>query len=299
MIGGAGIELWRVSFEAPGPALPALLDPLEAIAPSVSAHEKEADAEARTTRWQVELIVDTEPELTAMARRLSILCEPFGFRPDILAVERLLDADWLTLTAQQAKPVAVGRFFVHGEAHRGSAPASAWRIQVEAGLAFGSGEHATTQACLEALGKLRLRRRPARILDLGCGSGVLGIAAARRWTVPVLLADNDPAAVEVAGENAARNGVAGRVRAVLSEGWEASAVRRQAPYDLVLANILADPLIAMARPLARALAPGGHAILSGFVERDAERVLGAHRIQHLRLVQRIARDPWVALVLRR
>jgi ribosomal protein L11 methyltransferase len=146
---------------------------------------------------------------------------------------------------------------------------------------------------------IQVRRRPRRVLDLGCGSGVLGLAAARLWASSVLLVDNDPVAVRVAAENARQNGLAARVRAVLGEGWSASILRRRGPYDLVLANILADPLIEMAGELARNVARGGHAVLSGFVARDADRVAQAHRRHGLRPVARVDREPWVALVLRR
>jgi ribosomal protein L11 methyltransferase len=135
------------------------------------------------------------------------------------------------------------------------------------------------------------------VLDLGCGSGVLAIAAAKCWPARVLAVDNDPIAVRVAGTNAAINGVAQRMRVVLAEGYAHSSVRRIRPFDLVLANILADPLIELAPALRAHLAPGGRAVLSGLLDRQADAVIAAHRAQGMRLLDRIADGPWTALVL--
>jgi ribosomal protein L11 methyltransferase len=167
------------------------------------------------------------------------------------------------------------------------------------GLAFGSGEHATTRGCLLALDDLARRRRLRRVLDLGCGSGVLAIAAAKTWPARVLAADNDPVAVAVAAENAALNGVADRVRVVESDGYRHPAIGAGGPYDLILANILADPLRGFARDLARRLAPGGAAVLSGIVDHQVRPVVLAHRPYGLRLRRTIAIGPWATLVLGR
>ena len=294
---GTAVRLWRASFTAPARAMPGLLDEFELVSLSLSIFEDEADADARTTRWRVELVFTEEPEIEALAAELERRCAPFGFSPGRPLLAPVPEADWLAATAMQAEPIQVGRFFVHGRAEANAVPEGSLPLQIEAGLAFGSGEHATTRACLEALSSIH--RRPRRVLDLGCGSGILGIAAARLWAVPVLLVDNDPVAVRVAAENARLNGVDGRVRAALGDGWKASVLRRRGPYDLVLANLLADPLIEMAGKLARALAPGGRAILSGFVVRDVARVAAAHRRHQLRPVTLMEREPWAALVVRR
>jgi ribosomal protein L11 methyltransferase len=164
-------------------------------------------------------------------------------------------------------------------------------IHLDAGQAFGSGEHDSTRGCLLAID--RLARRPMRVLDLGCGAGILAIAAAKRFHARVIAADNDPIAVAVTRENVVRNGVAARVRCRISDGYRA--VRRAGPFDLILANILADPLCAMARDTVRNLAPGGTVVLSGLLDRQADRVAAAHR--GLRLRQTIGEGLWVTLVL--
>ncbi|MGE3295638.1 MAG: 50S ribosomal protein L11 methyltransferase, partial [Geminicoccaceae bacterium] len=186
---------------------------------------------------------------------------------------------------------------VHGSHARDAVPPGAVAIEIDAGLAFGSGEHATTQACLASLDRLARRRRFRRVLDVGCGSGVLAIAAAKCWPARVLAVDNDPIAVRVARENVALNGVAEHVRVELGEGYGHPFVRRLRPFDLVLANILADPLIELAPTLARHLAPAGHAVLSGLLDRQAEAVIAAHRREGLELVDRADQGPWAALVL--
>lgn len=287
--------LWRAAFEAPAAAMPGLLEALEPLAQSVSVFEAAADERQETVRWRVELALTEAPHRAALLRRLAASCRPFGFKPRRLVIEPIAEADWLAVTAMQAEPVRVGRFLVHGAAHvpaAGTIP-----LQVEAGLAFGSGEHGTTRACLAAIDGLA-RRRVRRALDLGCGSAVLGIAAAKLLGTHVVAVDNDAVAVKVAAANARENGVAHRVATALSEGYAAPLVRRRAPYDLILANILADPLIELAPQTARHVAPGGTVVLSGFIARDAERVAAAHRRQGLRAVARIESGAWVALILR-
>ena len=155
-------------------------------------------------------------------------------------------------------------------------------LMLDAGLAFGSGEHGSTRGCLRALESVA-RRRPRRILDLGTGSGILAMAAALLLRRPVLATDIEPWSVRVAGQNAAANGVGRLVRPVLANGWRGRAVRAAAPYDLVLANILARPLCAMARDLALGLAPGGTAILAGLLDTQmqARMLFMAHRRQGL------------------
>jgi ribosomal protein L11 methyltransferase len=171
-------------------------------------------------------------------------------------------------------------------------------LVLDAGMAFGSGEHGSTRSCLRAL-ELVARRKPARILDLGTGTGVLALAAARLLHRRVVAADIDPWSVRNTRDNAARNALAPFVRVGRADGWRSAWVRRAGPYDLVLANILARPLCKMARRLARNLAPGGQAILSGLLVRQVAWVAGVHRAQGLVLVDVIKDGNWAALVVRR
>lgn len=290
-------QLWRTSFVAPAASMPGLLEALEEYATGVSIFEEEVGGDQEPLSWRVDLLFDRRPIARELRRQLEAICAPFGFVPETGPMEPVPEQDWLAATAMRAPPVRVGRFFVHGATAADAVPADAVPVQVEAGLAFGSGEHATTQACLEAIDRLATRHRFRRVLDMGCGSAVLAIAAAKRRPCRVLAADNDPVAVRVAAENVAINRVAGRVRCVVSDGLTSPEVRRRAPYDLVLANILADPLIAMAGEVARATAPGGHVVLSGFLDRQVEAVERAYRARAFRRLWRIDRAPWAALVL--
>ena len=170
-------------------------------------------------------------------------------------------------------------------------------LRLDAGLAFGSGEHASTQGCLVALEGV-LHRRPRRVLDLGSGSGILAMAAAKALHVPALATDIEPWSVRVAADNATMNGLRGRFRSILADGWRSPAVSG-GRYDLVFANILARPLCAMARDLAAHLEPGGTAILAGLLGTQARWVLAAHRRGGLVLERRIDLGAWTTLVLRR
>jgi ribosomal protein L11 methyltransferase len=172
-------------------------------------------------------------------------------------------------------------------------------LRLDAGLAFGSGEHASTRGCLLALERIARRQRPRRILDLGTGSGILALAAAKLTRRPVLATDIEPWSVRVADENARLNREQRLVSARLADGWRHRAVRAGGPYDLVFANILARPLCAMARDLAAHLAPGGTAILAGLLGTQARMVLAAHRRQGLVLEARHDVGPWTTLVVRR
>ncbi len=219
----------------------------------------------------------------------------FGLR---IKVTRLPDADWVRKSLEGLPPVRAGRFLVHGSHDRGRRRASDTPIEIEAGLAFGTGHHGTTAGCLLALESAFRRQAFRNALDLGTGSGVLAIAIAKRWRVPVLATDIDPVAVRVATENAQLNGVAGLVEMRTAAGFAHPAFARWRPFDLIVANILAEPLSRLAPELARHLAPGGTVILSGLLPYQGRRVIAAYRNQGLRLVRRRVRDAWLTLELR-
>ena len=289
---GAAATLWRVRFAAPAEVAQRLLDAPVELALSVTVEEG-AGAEPSHARI-VELLLDRPPD-----PRLGEALAAVGIDGPPLDSAPLVAKDWLGEVARQARPVRVGRFVIHGSHARTAASEAPIAIEIDAGLAFGSGEHETTRGCLLALDRLpaALGARP-RILDVGCGSGVLAIAAARRWpSARVLGVDNDPVAVAVAGANLALNGVATRCRAALSDGLGAAVVRRAAPFALILANILADPLVAMAAPVARHLKPGGYVILAGLLVRQAADVLAAYSAVGLRLAAQEDLGEWRILTL--
>jgi ribosomal protein L11 methyltransferase len=206
---------------------------------------------------------------------------------------------WLARTASAFPEQRIGRRFVVRGSHLPPA-AAAGRITLvlDAAMAFGSGEHGSTRGCLRALERVA-HRHPRRVLDMGTGTGILAMAAARLLHRPVWAADLDPWSVRTTRDNARQNGLAGRLRVRQADGWRSAWVRRHAPYDLVFANILARPLCAMARALATNLARGGTAILSGLLSRQSSWVLAAHRRQGLVLEARQHEGGWATLVLRK
>jgi ribosomal protein L11 methyltransferase len=220
-------------------------------------------------------------------------------RPPKPLLEKVPARDWVRENQESFPPRRIGRYFVYGSHHRGAIPAGAIGLLIDAATAFGTGEHASTEGCLRALDGLARRGRPRRVLDIGTGTGILAIAAAKTFGSDVLAADIEPASVRVARENAQRNGVACRVATCWSPGYRSRRARAGRPYDLVLANILARPLALMARDLRRALAPGGVAVLAGLIDWQEPYVLAAHRAQRLSLVRRIAVDGWSTIILRR
>ena len=290
---GKDPDLWRLSLVTTGPAMPELPEAIEDEALSVSLFAIEDEATADALGWRVDVLFRAPPDAAAVAYELT----GSGIVVEQATVERVVPEEGARATELKLPPVTAGRFVVHGSHARAGLPDGAVPIEIDAGLAFGSGEHATTQACLVAIDRLARRHRFRRVLDVGCGSGVLAIAAAKCWPARVLAVDNDPIAVRVARTNVGLNGVARHVRVEQAESYGHSAVRHSRPFDLILANILADPLVELAPALARHLAPGGHAVLSGLLDRQAEAVVAAHRREGLQLVGRIALGPWMALVL--
>ena len=208
-----------------------------------------------------------------------------------------ITSGWLAMALSGLPPVRAGRFFVYGAHDQGLAPASTVNLRIEAGAAFGTGHHGTTVGCLLAFSDLLKARRFDRVLDVGCGTGVLAIAAARTGSPVAVGTDIDGPSVRIANENADLN--AANARFVHASGLNHPEVRRDGPYDLAFANILAPPLVALSPDIKRALKPGGIAILSGLLRTQERRVLAAYTSKGFRLVRRIHRDAWATLVLRK
>jgi len=211
--------------------------------------------------------------------------------------ETLADADWLAMALSGLPPVRAGRFFVFGVHDRGRAPPNSVNLRIEAGAAFGTGHHGTTVGCLLAYDRLLKGRRFPRVLDVGTGTGVLAIAAARTGSAVTVGTDIDRVSVRIARENARINCAASRF--VAANGLRAPLARAAAPYDLVFANILAPPLVRLSHDIAVALKPGGIAILSGLLRAQARRVLAAYLSKGFALERRLGRDAWATLILRK
>jgi ribosomal protein L11 methyltransferase len=251
-----------------------------------------------TGDWRVEGVKEVAAGDDALAAALA-LAE--GLTGVAATLERQLTPaeGWLARTQASFPEQHIGRrFAVRGTHLTGPPTPGRITLTLDAGLAFGSGEHGSTRGCLRALEGVA-HRRPSRILDMGTGSGILAMGAARLLRRRVLATDIEPWSVRVTEQNVRLNRLSHLVRAQLADGWRAVAVRRNGPYDLVFANILARPLCAMARDLAANLAPGGTAILSGLLQTQERWVLAAHRRQGLLLERSLIEGVWTTLVLRR
>ena len=281
-------------------------------------------------QWTTAVYFPAPPNETAI--RALVALEMGAELANALVFERLEAKDWVAASLEGLAPVAAGRFLVHGRHDRARVRANHIGIEIEAALAFGTGHHGTTRGCLLALDHLVKRQqtkktptptlplsgegRPRRksflpqqgrgsrrgsfrVLDVGTGTGVLAIAAAKALRRRVLASDIDPLALTVAGENARLNTAAPAIEFISAAGLDALRFRQRSPFDLILANILLAPLQRLARPLARLLAPGAHVVLSGLLNNQAQAALIAYRAQGLMLERRIVLDEWTTLVLRR
>ena len=210
----------------------------------------------------------------------------------------LEEEDWVAKSQRDLHPVEAGRFFVYGSHDRAKGAGRAYAIEIDAGQAFGTAHHGTTRGCLLALDALAKCWHMADTLDLGTGSGLLAIAAAKAMRGKVLATDIDPVAIDVARENCALNGVASQVNCIVANGTKHPSIAAHAPFGLVIANILAAPLLELAPSIAAAVAPGSHFILSGILESQAREVGGRYAAQGFRLVQRFPDAEWTTLLMR-
>jgi ribosomal protein L11 methyltransferase len=241
--------------------------------------------------WRIDAFPTTAEEAAGIEKRLS------AHEGLTVVVETLADADWLAMALSGLPPVRAGRFFVYGAHDRGRAPKNTVNLRIEAGAAFGTGHHGTTVGCLQAYDTLLKSRRFGRVLDVGAGTGVLAIAAARTGTPIAVGTDIDAPSVRIARENAALNHA--RARFVHASGLGHRRVREAAPYDLVFANILARPLVSLSHDIRGALKPGGTVILSGLLRTQERFVKAAYLSRGFTMQRRIHRDAWATLVLRR
>jgi ribosomal protein L11 methyltransferase len=273
------------------PAAQALADALEALGPVAT---ELRDRDDGSGLWETGAQFAAAPDVAALA----LLAHLHG-APDF-RVARIEDRDWLAQVRAGLAPVAAGRFVVYGAHDRARAPAHRIGLEIEAAEAFGTGHHATTQGCLIALDLLARRGFASRrVVDVGAGTGVLAMAATTLWPGRALAGDVDPVATATARANAAANGLGGRIGCVTAAGLRHPRLARGGPYDLVLANILAAPLKALAPQISAAQRRGGAAILSGLVARQAAGVLAVYAGWGYRRIARTAIGDWVTLTLRR
>ncbi len=277
-------------LEVPAPAVAAFAAAVESHCEAVSWFGEDKGP------WQIEGYAATPPDRGALAVAVALAAAASKIAVPEIRIEPLPSTDWARGNLDDFPAITIGRFWIHGSHDLKAPPSRQIPICVDAATAFGTGRHASTAGCLAAL-SLLAHRPVTRFLDMGCGSGILAIAAAKLWRIPVMAVDNDPEAVIVTRQNARRNRVGRLVTALCADSYAAPGIITRAPYDLIASNILARPLRRMARDLARCLTPGGVVVLAGFLETDANAVLAAHRLQGLRLARRITIDGWQTLMV--
>lgn len=296
---------WRLTLpctKAEGEGLDGEVPALAAWDPPPVLMTSEPDP-AQPDAWRLDVLFDGEPPADLVAAVKALV--PSAAAADA-APEPLADEDWVARSQAGLEPIATARFYIRTRAERAPAPAGLTEFRIEAGRAFGTGHHATTTGCLLALERLKAQGKSFRdILDLGTGTGLLAFAALELWPgARAIASDIDPVSIEVAAENARVNRVplgrgSGRLALAVADGFESSRLVRRAPYDLIIANILAEPLIALAPAIAAALAPHGHLLLAGLLDRQAEAVIAAYRRHGVALRARADRGEWPTLTLRR
>jgi ribosomal protein L11 methyltransferase len=288
--------LYRVALEVPKEFGGAFAEGLEAHVDSVSWTANENSSIADVHGFSEE---QPDPEAVQLVSRLT--AEALNLSEPTIEISKIPVRNWVLDNIKQFPPITAGRFFVHSAEYSGPVPPGKIGLRVPAGAAFGSGDHGSTKGCLLALDKmdhLPVNGPIRSALDMGCGSGILAIAMAKRWHIPVVASDIDPISTEVTRENAEINGVARYVRSLCAAGYQHPEIGARR-YDLIVSNILARPLTRLAKDLGRHLKPGGWAVLSGLLLKDANRIISAHATQGLRLHSRVTLGEWGTLVLKK
>ena len=272
----------------------ALMEAFEPGGTAVAAFEERS-------AWVVEIYFEHPPDQDAVRAFVGDLAGEAAREGVVFTT--VAARDWVAQSLEGLAPVAAGRFVIHGAHHRSGIPPNRIGVEIEAALAFGTGHHGTTRGCLLALDRIlkrcnpRQRRSPRRILDIGSGTGVLAIAAARATRRPVQAGDIDSMSVRAARDNARLNRAGTLVDILRANGLSDRRMRRRAPFDLVFANILLGPLKLLAKPIRRCAAPGAHIVVSGLLPGQANAALAAYRAAGFALERRIPLDGWVTLIL--
>lgn len=259
------------------------------LALTASAHENE-----ETGEWFFEATCDSPPDVGAFqALARAVLGGDVEFTVTPLAD----DIDWVGKSLEGLKPVSAGGFYIYGSHETDAPPSGVIPIRIDAAQAFGTGHHETTTGCLEAIAQVLDRKKPVRPIDIGTGTGILAIAVAKRRSVEVIASDIDPIAVETTRANANLNGVGHLIREIDAAGLDHPTIESNAPYDLIIANILAAPLIELAPGIGRIAETGATIILSGLLSTQADKVTAAYEAQGMALLDELIRKDWSTLVL--
>lgn len=289
--------LWKLSFTVTRPATEIFSETLEeAFHPEATAVSM-TELDEKTALWSVEAYYHDEPVRAVIDTMLVVPEELTGEKPQNITIEQLPPTDWVTKSQQGLHPIITDRFFLHGSHDAGKCPVGKMPLLIDAGMAFGTGHHPTTHGCLNMIEKVTRRRKFQNMLDLGCGAGVLAIALAKLTGRTITASDIDPISVDVTRENARFNATPNQINAITAKGFDHPTLRAQAPFDLIVANILAQPLCDLSATLSHQITYDGEIILSGILQEQANMVLAAYRLQGLYLRDRINFGDWVILNL--
>lgn len=292
-----GSGIWQATVRLGNGPVEEFIDILDPDAAGLSVFETELDNPA--AGWTITALYRAAPDAAQLSAKLALAAASLGIEEPSVELAPLAPADWLAQAYAGFPARTIGRFHVHGS-HLPGPAGGLLGLRIDAATAFGSGEHPTTEGCLLALSDLaKSRPHIGRALDMGTGSGILAIAAAKLFRSSRIAAvDIDAESAKVAAANARLNRVASRIRVAQGNGYASPLAARGAQFDLIIANILARPLVRMAPSLGRRLKPGGTAILSGLLRRQEPAVMSAHRAAGLRLVARIPIGEWHTLIMR-
>ncbi|MGV8832039.1 MAG: 50S ribosomal protein L11 methyltransferase [Devosia sp.] len=259
------------------------------LALTASAHENE-----ETGEWFFEATCDSPPDLEAF---VELARQTLGGAVDFSVSPIDPEFNWVAKSLEGLAPVIAGGFYVYGSHETGPIPGGLTAMQIDAAQAFGTGHHETTTGCLEAINMLLKRKKPRYMIDVGTGTGVLAIALAKRTKTPVIASDIDPISVSTTIANAEQNGVGKLIVAVEATGMTNPTIAQNGPYDLIVANILAGPLMALAPSVGKAAQKGATIILSGILQHQARGVINAYARQGMTLTQKLQRKEWTTLML--
>lgn len=288
-------QVWAVEFEFPEvQKTAAFLEAIEGIGFSSTYFETENNGP-----WRACIYMHGMPDAVSLSVAMALASAQSGLPEPDYVCHPLPDIDWVSENQKSFKPIRAGRFFVHPSHYDEKRPAGLISLKIDAATAFGTGEHATTRCCLLMLDEMRCKGRFGNVLDLGCGTGILGMAVAKAGAKSTFATDIDPEAVRVAAINARANGVATRMGFAVAEGMAGRSIASRAPFDLIIANILARPLVKLSHSICKATKPGGAILLSGILNSQETMVLRAYLGQGARLVKRKRIDGWSTLLLKK
>ncbi|HVY11986.1 MAG TPA: 50S ribosomal protein L11 methyltransferase [Alphaproteobacteria bacterium] len=289
-------QVYSLKIETPFSAVDAVFDVLPEDTLGQSGFKKNADDRSENPLWVVEGIYAVPPDETAISVRLEIIARAQSHAPYRFSVESLPTQGWLARNEESYAPIRIGKIIIHGPRQNIS---SRYAIALPIGAAFGTGEHPTTHGCLMALQQAGMLKRGARVLDVGTGSGILALAAAKLAHAKVVAGEIEAESVAIARENVHRNGARNLVRVEKAEGCRHRVIARGKPYDVIVSNIFAKPLAKLAPAMRKHLKPGGRVVLAGFLHRDSNLVRSAYAAQRIYVERQKSYGAWRILILRR